>query len=550
VTEPDATQRLRNDLAAHPETKHLAECLTEIETAVARTWQSNAMPWFTDHGPAHSRRVARYANQLAACPYILERDRLTGIERFVLYAASWLHDIGMQDLTGAGALGGPHVDYARVRHEHPDRTAALLLRDYAEFGLPDDPVLAQTVAEVARAHGTRTYRPAVDRMRRRSMIVCGRPVRGPLLACLLLMADELDLRHDRVNPFTGRGQIGSVSAAHAFKHQCVQGSELEFSDERRTIGVRLDLAFPAELPDADGDDIERWIVLKLRRQMAMVERELLDGLGLSFDRRIQVRTERVEARWARPDQDALAVIRADNARDTLIDHGEILATATTLADRPGMLVLRGEWRDDIDLDGREDILVALAAAARAGGRKVLVSERARDGKMASAGDVVGEWLDRALGRPADTVPQRQAEPVEELTQLLEAVGAGTPPWLLLLPCADLMDEVDRKWLFEVAVPRLVAAGDVTVVVTAGRATWIPDEPTVSRLDTHDLDRDAVRLHLMRYAGGVGGRDTAEALTRVRDETRARPYVEFKKMVEEFEESFTLDDDGRVQGERP
>jgi hypothetical protein len=549
VTEPDATQRLRHDLAGYPETEHLAGCLTRIEAAVARTWESNAMPWFTDHGPAHSRRVARYANQFAACPDILERNRLTVVERFILYAASWLHDIGMQDFTGAGPLGDPKVDYAMVRHEHPDRTADLLLRDWASFGLPvDDPVLAETVAEVARAHGTRTYQPTVERMRTGSMFACGQRIRGPLLACLLLMADELDLRYERVKPFTGRGQIGSVSAAHAFKHQCVQSSEVVFDGRGRTIGVKLELRFPDGFPLADAADVKRWIVLKLRRQMAMVEPELMDGLGLSFDRRIRVKTSESRARWEPPGQDALAVIRADNARDGVIDHRAAMDGATEAAGRPGLLVLRGE-RDDhgIDLDGLEDILAALAAAARAEGRRVLFSDRPQRSGMGSAGDVVGQWLDAALDRPADTVPQRQAEPVEELTELVGAVTAGEHRWLLLLSGADLLGEPDRKWLFDKAVPRLISAGDVTVVVTAGPTTEVPHDKPLPPLA---LDHHEVRQHLLRYMGGVSGRDTVAAMTSTRDPHRVKRYVKYKETVEEFEEEFTLDDDGWARGVHP
>lgn len=555
MREPDATQQLYQDLAARPDTEHLADCLNQIEVAVAKTWKSVAMPWFTDHGPAHSRRVARYANQLAGCPYIPEALRLTVVERFILYAACWLHDIGMQDLTHAGRLGEPTFDYARVRHEHPDRTAELLLEDRSSFGLPaDDPVLAEAVAEVARAHGTHTYTGAVRGMRDDPMIVCNEPVRGPLLACLLLIADELDLRHDRVKPFTGKGQIGAVSEAHAFKHQCVQSSEPAYGVPG-LIGVRLDLRFPRELSEADADHVERWIVLKLRRQMALVEEDLRRGFGIQFDRRIRVFTSRSRAGWALPGEAALAVIRADNARDALIDHRVTLRDATELSAGGGVLVLRGEWsvRDwerGIDPDGREDILATLAAQERAAGRKVLVSERALVGSMASASDVLEEWLDSArryFDQPTEWEPHPQADPADEVDLLAQVLGKSDDRWLLTVSCVDLMDSQDRRWLFEVAVPRLLDAGDVTVVLTADRDTPVSGPNLiVHALDIRGVDRDDVRRHLARYLPD----QYAGALTRVTDPPDGRRYSDFKRLVEDYEEMLTLDGDGWAQGVYP
>lgn len=164
-------------------------------------WSTNYQQWFTDHGPAHSRRVASYAMQLTQFPLLHDTQKLNTLEMFILWASAWLHDIGMQDLRSAGAPLGQmnSADYARVRHEHPDRSSENILREWRKLGLPDgDAALVDVVADVARAHGTKFYNDTVKNRLRDESMVRNKRVRPRLLAAILLFADELDLHNQRV----------------------------------------------------------------------------------------------------------------------------------------------------------------------------------------------------------------------------------------------------------------------------------------------------------------------------------------------------------------
>ena len=116
----------------------LASSVARIEDFVRRWWADNPMPWFTDHGPDHSLRVAHYATQIADVPALPPDLQLSALERYILWASAWLHDLGMQSLLGRplGPITPEHQ--AEIRHQHPDETAAVILERAPLIGLPAD----------------------------------------------------------------------------------------------------------------------------------------------------------------------------------------------------------------------------------------------------------------------------------------------------------------------------------------------------------------------------------------------------------------------------
>ena len=116
----DSLLHLAAELQASQETRDLAESLTQILKALDQHWTQTHLTWFTDHGVDHARRVAKRALELSAIPGLSGDLMLSGLERYILCAASLLHDIGMNDLSLSPHPLGRMLpeDYDRVRHEH------------------------------------------------------------------------------------------------------------------------------------------------------------------------------------------------------------------------------------------------------------------------------------------------------------------------------------------------------------------------------------------------------------------------------------------------
>src|SRR6266478_8731682 len=97
----------------------LGESLKKIETFLKDWWNVPYLPWFTDHGPNHSRRVMEYL--LAIIPEGLSAEsQLTPVELYVGCAAALTHDLGMQVLIEREAKLGEltAADYDAVRAQH------------------------------------------------------------------------------------------------------------------------------------------------------------------------------------------------------------------------------------------------------------------------------------------------------------------------------------------------------------------------------------------------------------------------------------------------
>jgi hypothetical protein len=520
MTEAESIARLRATLASDPQTDDLPASMDAVQKAVSEWWATPYMPWFTDHGINHSRRVAEYALLLADVPNLGSNRRLSGLELYILFVAAWVHDLGMQDLLKYGRLGDP-IDFASVRHEHPDQTCRNVLAAYPTLGLPpSDSRLAEMVAYVARAHGTNYYTDSVKVLRSLSP-VRGLQVRGPLLASLLLMADELDLRYERARPLAGRAELNYVSEAHAFKHRCVADVRPSMGDDG-TIGVALTLIFPQRMSVDDTLAIERWISVKLRVQMGMVEPELTAGFGgqARFDRNIAVDRRYALTPDTSPSTEAMSLIRAETQINELINHHLIFQRVKQAITQNAVALITGDvdLAHNIDDQGREDLLSAVEAHALASGRRLRKSVRAWLLGTATAADVLEEWLLEpgtvTAGLEEATVvtgdeDHRRRELLGRLAA--EVRSGGEVAWLLAISTFDSLPAADRTWLAGVAFPTLRLAGQVSIIGTAtpGTALSIPDTPVLNE-QMGELDRDGVLRFLGRYVSRVTALAECEA----------------------------------------
>jgi hypothetical protein len=504
----DNVDDLRRAVEADPDLEGLAGCIDEVQKAVRDVWSKDYQPWFTDHGPNHSRRVADYAMRLTKFPMLHDSLRLTALEYFVLWAASWLHDVGMQDLMAAGPLG--EIDgegYGRVRHLHPERSSANILGGWEGLGLPKgDAPLAEAIAGVARAHGTKYYRDTVISRLGQNQVVRNQNVRTRLLAALLLFADELDLHYQRAQVLPGWFENNSISEAHAFKHQCVVAVNPICERDGR-IAVELELAFTEDLPAEARQLVQRWIEVKLLKQMSMVEPEIVAGFEshARFDRVIRTSIRTALTRSSLISDAALAVIRADTAYDDLINHRNALSTALSEVEDSGIVMIVPR-QPETDLafrvrnDGQSDLAAAVIAKMIADGRRVFLSRRGELNLGATASDVMSEWVSDFLGE-AENIEPDETEKAAQLDRIAHAVEENSESsFLFAIIGAEYIDQAELGWLASEAVPRLRAASPNTafLLTSSSRRSFAVPDAAVTVVPMSDLESGDVADYLARF----------------------------------------------------
>ena len=508
----DSLLHLAAELQASQETRDLAESLTQILKALDQHWTQTHLTWFTDHGVDHARRVAKRALELSAIPGLSGDLMLSGLERYILCAASLLHDIGMNDLSLSPHPLGRMLpeDYDRVRHEHSLQSGVMIRDDAAKWGLPPtDRRLAEIVSLIAQAHGTKHYRTTIPLLVPRGHVRDDQ-VRGPLLAALLLMADELDLSYGRAGNVPGNIQLNAISEAHAFKHQCISSAGIDIAIDG-TIRISLQLSMPNELAEEARANIERWVIGKLRRQMALVDPEMTGAFGsrVHFSRAIGVTYVPPLNSGTLPSDAALAVINAEVALEDLIDHRDKFRRAGT-ALRDGHVVITGKWAAETRHDsyGREDLYQATIETLRADPDSVVVgSRRLHDMGASEVSDVLEEWV-RGLGQDQEHAVSETADEQSARTELLAACAKaaealnGYKTLVLGVSCFDKLTEEGMRWLVSTAVPQISHASSATVrlIITAESESPVPAlEPQVSVIPAEDIDADEVLEFLL----GIG-----------------------------------------------
>ena len=470
------------------------------------------MWWFTDHGPMHSYRVAEYARRIATVKVLHKSQRLTLQERYLLEMASWLHDIGMQSHVPTDAPADPDFSAEPdvVRSMHATYSHQLLIRKIVQTGIPSNfRTTLECIATLARAHGTHTYDDAVGVLREQFATLNKEPIRGPLLAAILLMADELDLHSERVTPRSGPQGFGPVSDAHWLKHECVDDVQVDEYDRKGGAGplvqIRVALRSFSNMTPTQVDVIETWISDKLVAQIARTEREFIEGFDncFHFDKSIYVpRPLKGKTENPRVSDDALAVMWADNARFRLINHTKCMKKAIKTIRSSKSLVLVGSDPASND-EGREDLFRYLLAVASMTGLSVCeVPQAIVLGATPTVSDVLAAWL-RDLG--VDNAADESLHEIERRVVLLEALigrlDQRLQPTLLALSSVDTLTPGDRSWLLETAVPALTPRSATFALSSSDRvrgAKKKSDWRTVHMGETPELELQAF---LARYVPG-------------------------------------------------
>jgi hypothetical protein len=217
--------------------------LENVRAAAERIWARPLHRYYTDHTPqGHSTRVIALLDGLTA-GMMATNQRLALGEAFVLLAAAYLHDIGMQNEKFAGG------DLDDIRGAHHEQTAEMIYAVFEDpasaFSIPlvGDPTVAEAVALVAKGH----RRVDLSAAEYDPLVYGEETLRLRLLAALLRFGDELDIDQRRVDMEQLKLlALPEESLLHWWKCHYVSGVSIQ--DEYIHIAYR----FPQERPDYEG----------------------------------------------------------------------------------------------------------------------------------------------------------------------------------------------------------------------------------------------------------------------------------------------------------
>lgn len=215
-------------------------------------WDEQFLRPFTSHGKSHIYQVERNLWDLSR-PLHEKAQPLTPEETFVLIAACYLHDIGMQ------------IDDPCAREEHAQFAYDMILNSHARFGGIERRVILtindnnarRAIAEVARAHWT-TYALQLEP---EDYIYENQRGRIRLLGLLLAMADLLDISPVRARYFRTIHRLydpDPVSELHQTMHALVRGFRITPPDPN----IPSDLQFQLDWNDNSDEvqDISEWVM--------------------------------------------------------------------------------------------------------------------------------------------------------------------------------------------------------------------------------------------------------------------------------------------------
>jgi hypothetical protein len=308
----------------------LPQRFARVRASAERIWQQQRLAWFTDH--TATRHSPRIADLLGALTERLQQtdQRLTPVEAYVLLAATYLHDVGMQDfrVDGRGMEQLTPADYNTIRKRHPERGHELIMEralqlepghDHFRIDLDADQYLLP-IALVARGHGSAFYERTLREFESREFAPDNQVLRGALLTALLLIADELDLHEDRAT-FPPEMTLSPMSSLHHHVNHYVTRVTVEAGATPQQRSVRLSFAFPHKSHGYQAD-VRSFIVDKLVRQARRVNPALREGSAgeLELDTVVQVREATETAPGPRRELPAaaLALLRAVLSEQRLV----------------------------------------------------------------------------------------------------------------------------------------------------------------------------------------------------------------------------------------
>lgn len=323
----------------------LADGLDVITNEALVLWQDQHLRTFTAHGEVHILQVEENLDSLTRGLQV-SPEKLQPEEIFVLIAACYLHDIGMQL--------GEHD----AREKHAQRAFDLILSSHAQHENKDlqvrlsinDRNAREAIAAVARGHwisfavnlavGEKIYGNTAGRLR--------------LLGLLLATADLLDLSQMRATFFRSPHRLDKLDATaqlHHTMHDLVKGFEISPPDPR----VAEELQYGLEWSDDSETTrtIADWVVHWFHSQWRTVATHLY-------------RESSGKVRWVKPwirvtfrqpigplpklSDDARKVLRAERADQLRINRDKFINSFKDAMNKAEPALFR--FPSDAEIDGK------------------------------------------------------------------------------------------------------------------------------------------------------------------------------------------------------
>lgn len=217
--------------------------LGHVVEACERLWEKPHHYHYTEHGPEHSRSIIEKLSKLLSGQSL----KLSPVECFILQAACFLHDVGMQcmqrDLLKSIAVVDAKPPYSyepleRIREKHAELSCQMIknavnppekqCKDLPDLGLAGiNHLVVDAIAKVSKAHSDNDFEQYCKISDRG---VPGGGARMRLLAVLLRIGDSLDADSTRCNwaNYTQmEASLFAASKAHFWKHFWVSNVNIE-----------------------------------------------------------------------------------------------------------------------------------------------------------------------------------------------------------------------------------------------------------------------------------------------------------------------------------
>lgn len=176
------------------------------------TRTSNIAINFTDHSLDHSQGTEKIYDEI-----LLDVCILSEIERYLLLAATLLHDTGMVGREGEGV--------EEIRNAHHIRSAEHIRNKAGHYGLSRQD--SELIARIAEGH----RKIALHSIHESVPYGIGEDIRLRLLVALIRLADELHVTEDRATELVYETlRPNKESSIHHERHQSVLGVK-RYNDE-------------------------------------------------------------------------------------------------------------------------------------------------------------------------------------------------------------------------------------------------------------------------------------------------------------------------------
>jgi hypothetical protein len=270
--------------------------LIDLRSKVSPILDINLLPHFTDHSVSHSDRMVEYVDKLIE-PIQNNSRKITDKELFILYAACYLHDIGM----GYEKAGNTRTiadleleqdwkdlseesrrDY--LRKYHHKISAELVLRSTTNYDRPINIQLNQEDKPEYIAYLCEAHCMEINSDEYKTLIKHYPNIRLPVLSGLLRIADIIDESRRRAEPAKEKVlDLELPEQIHWWRHYYIE--DVTFDKEARIIWINFD--FPKEYKNEYKETIPQL-------QIPSIENEILNnmkafnivGLGWSVQEKI------------------------------------------------------------------------------------------------------------------------------------------------------------------------------------------------------------------------------------------------------------------------